>query len=52
MALYEEIKDSELESELPDKRDESELTSEKEMSEEYNYVTFVPTQGNHIRLSS
>ena len=52
MALYQVMKDSELERELPDKRDESELTSEEEMSEEYNYVAIVPTQGNHIRLSS
>ena len=52
MALYQEMKDSELESDLPDIKDESELTSEEEMSEEYNNVTIVPPRGNHIRLSS
>ena len=52
MALYQEMKNSELESDLPVKKDESEITSEEEMSEEYNYVAFVPTQGNHLRLCS
>ena len=49
------MKDSELKSELPDKKDEwlvSELTLEEKMSEEYDYVQFVPTEGNHITLSS
>ena len=49
MALYEEIKYSELKSDI---KDESELTSKEEMSEEYNYVAIVPPRGNHIRLSS
>ena len=52
MALYQEMKNSKLESDLPDKKDESELTSEEEMSEEYHYVQFVSTKGNYITLRS
>ena len=48
--VYQEMKDSELESDLPDIKDESELTSEEEMSEEYHYVAIVPPQGNHIEI--
>ena len=49
------MKDSELKSELADREDEwlvSELSSEEKMSEECHYVQFVPTEGNHITLSS
>ena len=55
MELYQDVKDCELESELPDKKDEwwvSELTSEEKMSEEYHYVQFVRTEGNYTTLSS
>ena len=51
MTLYQEMKYSELKSDLSDIKDESQLTSE-EMSEECHYVEFVRTEGNFITLSS
>ena len=49
MALYQEMKYSELKNDI---KDESELTSEEKITEDYDYVQFVPTQGNNIRLNS
>ena len=55
MELNKEVKDSELESEVPDKMDEwrvSEQTSEEtEMSEECHYVQFVSTKGYYITFA-
>ena len=52
MALHQEMKDSEMKNDLQDIKDEFELTSEEKITEDYDYVPFVHTQGNHIRLSS